>query len=217
MTVAMADGIDSGQEARRRSMLPGSARDSLVSAAKWGFPIGSVLLFAVLLVLPVTRNREFSFLLSKDSAAHSGERMRIQEAEYRGETSRGEPFRVSAESGVQKTSAVPVVVLHGLTARIEQQQGPAVVTAPEGEFFLQKNLIVVNGPIVARSASGFSLDGERIEVDLNARRISTGQPVSGTLPMGEFRANAFTADIEGHEVSLTGGVNLRINPNRMKK
>ena len=90
MTVAMADGIDSGQEARRRSMLPGSARDSLVSAAKWGFPIGSVLLFAVLLVLPVTRNREFSFLLSKDSAAHSGERMRIQEAEYRGETSRGE-------------------------------------------------------------------------------------------------------------------------------
>ena len=50
----MADGIDSGQEARRRSMLPGSARDSLVSAAKWGFPIGSVLLFAVLpLATPV--------------------------------------------------------------------------------------------------------------------------------------------------------------------
>lgn len=214
---AMADGADGRREARRRSLLPGSPRDNFVMVAKWAFPLGSALLFLVLLALPLSQNREFSFLLSKDSAAHSGERMRIQEANYRGETANGEPFQISAASGIQKTSAVPVVVLHGLTARLEQPQGPAVVTAPQGEFFMDKNLIVVNGPVVARSATGFSLDGQKIEVNLDTRRVSTSEPVSGTLPMGAFQANGFTADIEGRKVSLTGGVRLRINPNRTSR
>jgi hypothetical protein len=34
--------------------------------------------------------------------------------------------------------------------------------------------------------------------------------------MGQFRANRFSADIEGRHVILSGGVSLRINPNRMR-
>lgn len=210
----MSDLADRERERRRRSMLPGGPRDAFVAAAKWGFPVASTLLFAILVVLPLSATQEFSFLLSKDSAARAGERMRMQEATYRGETSKGEAFEILAESGVQKTSAVPVVVLTGLSARIDQQQGPAIVTAPSGEFFIDQNRLVVNGPVVARSASGYSLDGQAIEVDINKDRVSTAEPVSGTLPMGEFRANAFAADLVGRTVSMTGGVKLRINPNR---
>lgn len=210
----MSDLADREREARRRSMLPGGPRDAFVAAAKWGFPVASTILFAILVVLPLSATQEFSFLLSKDSAARAGERMRMQEATYRGETSRGEAFEILAESGVQKTSAVPVVVLTGLSARIDQQQGPAIVTAPSGEFFIDQNRLVVNGPVVARSASGYSLDGHAIEVDIDKDRVSSTEPVSGTLPMGEFQANAFAADLEGRTVSMTGGVKLRINPNR---
>ena len=210
----MSDLADREREARRRSMLPGGPRDAFVAAAKWGFPVASTILFAILVVLPLSATQEFSFLLSKDSAARAGERMRMQEATYRGETSRGEAFEILAESGVQKTSAVPVVVLTGLSARIDQQQGPAIVTAPSGEFFIDQNRLVVNGPVVARSASGYSLDGHAIEVDIDKDRVSSTELVSGTLPMGEFQANAFAADLEGRTVSMTGGVKLRINPNR---
>ena len=202
------------QEARRRSMLPGGPRDAFIAAAKWGFPVASTILLAILVVLPLSATQEFSFLLSKDSAAKAGERMRMQEATYRGETGRGEAFEIVAESGVQKSSAVPVVVLTGLSARLDQQQGPATVTAPSGEFFMEQNRLVVNGPVVARSTSGYSLDGHAIEVDINNNRITTTEPVSGTLPMGEFQANAFAADLQGRTVSMTGGVKLRINPNR---
>lgn len=195
-------------------MLPGGPRDSFVAAAKWAFPVASAILFAILVVLPLSATQEFSFLLSKDSAPHAGERMRMQEASYRGETSRGEGFEIIAKSGVQKTSAVPVVVLTGLAARVDQEDGPATVTAPSGEFFIEQNRLVVEGPVVARSASGYSLDGNAIEVDINQNRVSSENPVSGTLPMGEFRANAFTADIPGRNVSMTGGVKLRITPDR---
>jgi lipopolysaccharide export system protein LptC len=210
----MSDLADRQREARRRSMLPGGPRDAVVSVAKWAFPAAAAFLFAVLIALPLTATQEFSFLLSKDSAAKAGERMRVQEAAYRGETARGEPFEITAQSGVQQSSAVPIVRLEGLAAEIRQAEGPATVTAPSGEFMIEENRLVVNGPVVARSASGFSLDGDRIEVDINADRVTTSEPVSGTLPMGRFRADAFSADIKGREVALTGGVQLRITPNR---
>jgi lipopolysaccharide export system protein LptC len=202
------------REARRRSMLPGGPRDAFVSVAKWAFPAAAGCLFAVLIALPLTATQEFSFLLSKDSAARADERMRVQDASYRGETTRGEPFQIMAQSGVQKSSAIPVVRLEGLSAEIQQAEGPATVTAPSGEFLIEENRLVVHGPVVARSSSGFSLDGERIDVNINEDRVSSSEPVSGTLPMGTFRANAFSADIKGREVAMTGGVQLRITPNR---
>jgi lipopolysaccharide export system protein LptC len=211
----MSDLADRQREARRRAMLPGGPRDVLIAVAKWALPLASLVLLVVLIALPLSATREFSFLLSKDNAARAGERMRMAEATYRGETAKGEPFEIVARSGVQKTSAVPVVVLSGLSARLEQIQGPATVTAPAGEFFIEENRLVVQGPVVARSASGFSLDGNAIEVSISDNRVSTAQPVSGTLPMGTFRANAFTADIQGREVRLDGGVQLRITPNRI--
>ena len=140
----MSDLADRQREARRRSMLPGGPRDAFIAAAKWGFPVASTLLFAILVVLPLSATPEFSFLLSKDNAARAGERMRMQEATYRGETDRGEAFEIIAESGVQKTSTVPVVVLNGLSARLDQETGPATVTAPSGEFFLEQNLSLIH-------------------------------------------------------------------------
>lgn len=195
-------------------MLPGGPRDVVIAAAKWVLPIASFILLVALIILPLSATQEFSFLLSKDNAARAGERMRMEEATYRGETLRGEPFEIVAKSGVQRTSTVPVVVLTGLSARLEQLQGPATVTAPRGQFFIEENRLLVDGPVVARSASGYSLDGNAIDVNISTNQVSTTQPVAGTLPMGTFRADSFTADIQGREVRLDGGVKLRITPNR---
>lgn len=210
----MSDLADRQREARRRAMLPGGPRDMVIAAAKWVLPIASFALLVVLIILPLSATQEFSFLLSKDNAARAGERLRMEEATYRGETSRGEPFEIVARSGVQKTSAVPVVILSDLSARLEQQQGPATVTAPRGEFFIEENRLVVQGPVVARSASGYSLDGNSIEVNISTNKVNSAEPVVGTLPMGTFRADRFSADIQGRKVRLDGGVQLRITPNR---
>ncbi len=191
-------------------MRPGSGRDRLIRLAKVGFPLAAAGLLSALVLLPLSATRELSFLVSKDSAAPAGERMRLMKASYRGTTARGEPFELLAESAVQATSEVPVVRLSGLFARIDQAEGPATVTAPSGFYDLSRDRITVNGPIEVRSARGFSVDSQSVTVDLGANRIVSRAPVSGQLPMGHFSAERFEADLAGRRLVMEGGVKLRI-------
>lgn len=202
------------REARRRAMLPGSRRDRAARVAKIVFPVLALLLCATLVILPLSVQQEFSFLLSKDSVMMADERMQMQEASYRGETGNGEAFEIVAQSGVQKSSSVPIVVLTGLSASIMRPDGTARVTAPSGEFLIDENRLLVNGPVNAESQSGYSLDGGEIMVDINTRTISSDNPVSGRIPMGAFHADRFTGDVDGRRVVLEGRAHLRITPER---
>jgi lipopolysaccharide export system protein LptC len=211
--VQAMSGLAVEQRSRRhRSMAPGAPRDRYIWVAKRLFPTAAALLAVLLIGLPLTVTQEFSFLLSKDSAKRSNERMRIIAAVYRGSTAAGEPFSLRAGSGVQKSSSVPVVVLSNLSAEIERAAGPATVTAPGGEYNLRTNQALVRGPVVALGGNGYRVDGDSIRIDMNAGTVSSVEPVTGTLPMGSFRARGFAADIEGQTVVLTGRPHLHILP-----
>jgi lipopolysaccharide export system protein LptC len=210
----MSAAADAWRERRRRAMLPGSRRDQVIAIAKIALPAVAGLLLVVLVALPLSVNQEFSFLLSKDSAMKAGERMRMLEAEYRGETAAGEPFVLRARTGVQKTSSVPIVVLTGLSASIERAEGPATVTAPGGEFLIQENRALVRGPVVAHGDGGYTVNGDLIAIDLNRSTVRSDRPVSGVLPMGSFRADSFSAEMTGRHVTLSGHTHLKIIPNR---
>lgn len=199
------------QNRRQKSLMPGAPRDSWIASAKVALPIASGLLLALMVALPLISRQEFSFMLSKDSTAKADERMRVQEASYRGETVSGEPFIIRAGSALQKTSAIPVVLLKDLSAEIKRKDGLAKVTAPAGEFMIDENRVLVDGPVRAHSESGYSLEGKKIMVDLNANRVVSNEPVSGTLPAGDFRANSFLADLAGERVVLEGNARLRFN------
>lgn len=199
------------QSRRRQSLMPGAPRDSWVSGAKTMLPIASGLLLAVMVALPLISRQEFSFMLSKDSSAKADERMQVQEASYRGETLAGEPFTIRAGSALQKTSAIPVILLKDLSAEIERKDGLAKVTAPAGEFLTDENRVLIDGPVRAHSESGYRLEGRKIMVDLNANRVVSNEAVAGELPAGVFRANSFLADLKGERVVLEGGASLRFN------
>ncbi len=204
------------RNARRRAAAPGGSRDRVVAVAKVGFPLAAFLLLATLLLIPLNEVRELSFLLSKEAAGDASERLRVTRALYRGATAAGEPFEISAESAVQKTSDVPVVVLRGLAARIQRADGPATVTAPNGFYFLETGLLEVGGPIEIRSSAGYRVDGARLVIDLEANEVESALPVSGELPMGQFEAGGFEADLPGRRVVLTNGARIRLYPDRMR-
>ena len=196
---------------RQRAALPGGTRDRLVGLLKWLLPVLAMLVLATIVILPLTKAQEFSFLLAKDKVAMAKERLRIDNAVYRGQTAQGEAFTIAAKGAVQRTSAVPVVELSRLTARLSGgRDGPAVVVAPSGRYMLESDMLMIEGPVRLDSAAGYTVDSPTVAVDLDKRTVAADGAVSGNLPMGAFRANRLRADITGKVLVLDGGAHLRI-------
>jgi len=210
MALAASDAM-TGNIAGRGSVRP-SGRDRFVAIAKIALPAAAVALLATILIWPLTSAREFSFLLNKDKVAMSKERLRTDTAVYRGQTTAGEPFVIRAGGAVQRSSAVPVIELRALSADVRLPSGPAEVTAPGGRYEIARDLLIVAGPVRVRGAHGYALDGDEVRISLLDHSVATDRPVSGTLPLGAFRANSLRADIDGQRVHLGGGTHLRLTP-----
>ena len=103
---------------RQRWALPGGRHDRLIRAMRVVLPSIIGLLVAILAFSPFTGKQELSFVLNKDEVNLSRERLRVVEALYRGEDSKGRPFSLRAGSAVQKTSAQPILDMTSLTGRI---------------------------------------------------------------------------------------------------
>jgi len=196
---------------RQRAALPGSGHDRRMTALKLILPAAAVIVLLTIVIWPLTKVQEFSFLLAKDKVAVATERLRIDTAVYRGETARGEAFVISAGSATQRSSALPIVELQNLKARIAMADGPALVIAPAGRYFMNDDKLQISGPVTLDSTAGYSLDSATVNIDLNRRTVSTAAPVTGKLPIGNFSAGSFKADIQGRNAVLGGGVHLRIH------
>ena len=200
---------------RRARAMPGTVRDRLLlPLLKIGLPLAAMALLAALVLLPLAGSRELSFVLAKDKVGMAHERMRLAGAVYRGETSDGQAFTIAADNAVQQTSETPIVELTRLAANIALTDGPASFTAPSGLYNMSRDVLALAGPVRLLSGAGYTLNSNLVRIDLKARTVSTDRPVSGTLPIGTFRANSMRADIRGRTVVLDGAAHLRITPGR---
>jgi lipopolysaccharide export system protein LptC len=142
--------------------------------------------------------------------------MRVSEALYRGEDSKGQPFSLRAGSAVQKTSAVPIVDLNNLSARILLSDGPAVIDAGKGRYDMDTEKVAIDGAVQFQSAGGYRLTTRDVDVDLRQRRMHSNGRVDGRMPIGTFTADHLEADMAGRTVTLNGRARLRIEQNGLK-
>ncbi|MBU6165913.1 MAG: LPS export ABC transporter periplasmic protein LptC [Alphaproteobacteria bacterium] len=199
---------------RQRAALPGSRHEAVMGQLKWLLPALAGGLALAILVWPLVAAQEFSFLLAKDQVALAPERLRVTRAEYRGTTAAGEAFSIQAGTALQRSSADPVVELDRLVASIADRDGPSRVTAPRGRYFIEEDRLEVSGPVQLRSDGGYRIDAATVQVDMKRRTIATSAAVSGTTPIGRFRANSLSGDLAGKRISLVGKVRLRIDQRR---
>lgn len=195
---------------RRNAAPPGGAWDRLVATLKLALPAAALAVLATCLIWPLTTQREFSFILSKDRVAEARERLRMDRAVYRGEDSKGQPFTIAAASAVQKTSDTPIVELRDISAELRTADGPARADADVGRYDLERERIDIVGPVKLRSASGYRLDTSDVSVDLATRRVTGSGNVTGRMPLGSFEAGRLRADVDGRSVILDQGASLRI-------
>jgi lipopolysaccharide export system protein LptC len=212
----VSESADRARSVRHRWALPGSNRDLLIRIARIVLPIAILALLILLAVAPVTVGADISFVLSKDRVDVAQERMRVTEALYRGEDSKGQAFALRAASAVQATSRDPVVKLSDLSARIQMEDGPASIDAKSGRYDMTSEKVMIDGPVVFRSADGYALQTRDVTVNIRTRQVASGGAVDGRMPLGTFSGGQMTADLGTRIVTLGGRARLHIVQTRSR-
>jgi len=207
----MSQLADTERGKRRLWAAVGGSHDRLVRALQIGLPLCVGALIAVLLYAPFSHRGEISFLLAKNDIEVTGQRIEVKQARYRGTDSMGRPFSLSADSALQRSAADPVVRMQGLVGDIAMADGPARLTAAAGRYDPSDETVAVDGRMLFTAADGYRLETGNVAIDLTSRQLSSGQPVSGRLPIGTFSADRISADLANRTVRLSGHARLRIN------
>ena len=195
---------------KRRWARPGGGHDSLVRIGKWLIPAAFIAVFAWLAVIPFLNRDDNSFLLDKEDVDQAEERMRVEQARYRGEDDEGRPFLIVASEAVQETSRVPIVAIRGMAARLTTPDGPVTVVAPRGRYDIDEKMVEVDGPLEASGPDGYRLETRDVMVDLDTNEMRSTGGVRGATNIGTFTAQSMRADLDTRTVTLEGGVRLKI-------
>jgi lipopolysaccharide export system protein LptC len=189
---------------------PGGAHDYLIRAMKIVMPLTIGLLLAYLLLSPLSRKDEISFLLDKNKVETAKERLKVVAAQYRGTDNKGRPFVIDTATAVQATSAEPIVQISGMTARINLAEGPAMLRADRGRYDMEAQRVDVVGPVLFTAADGYRLETRDVSVDLANQRMSGGNGVEGRMKLGRFTAGRMDVDLPNRQVTLSGRARLHI-------
>jgi lipopolysaccharide export system protein LptC len=206
----MSDAAIRARDSRIIWARPGSPHDRVIRWAGVILPSAIGALAAILIIAPLLKRSEVSFLLSKDKVSIAPERMRVAEAMYRGEDAKGHPFSLSAGGAVQKSSKTPIVQMMDLAARINLDDGPAVLRTAAASYDMDREMVAVPGGLVFESADGYRLTTRNVGLDLKRRTLQSTAPVEGRMPLGTFSANSLSADLNARSVSLDGRARLHI-------
>jgi lipopolysaccharide export system protein LptC len=207
----MSQQADIQRSAREKFALPGGRHDRLIRLLRVALPSIIGVLLAVLAFSPFSSNREMSFVLAKDEVNMAKERMRVTDALYRGEDSKGRPFSLSAGSAVQKSSSEPILRMQDLKGELLMDNGPASIVAGQGYYDMDAEKVRVEGPLSYRGGDGFNLTATNVEFLLKPKTMKSFGPVNGSTRVGTFRAGRMSADVEARIVRLEGGAHLQIN------
>lgn len=201
---------------RQHFAAPGGSHDKLVSLLAKVLPMGVGVIAALMIVSPLSPRGEVSFLLDRTKVAVIGERLRVDNAMYRGADAQGRPFSLTAGEAIQKSSREGIVRMSDLVARILLQDGPASVSAPAGQYDIRDEMMNVPDGVRVTTADGYRMVANGVSVDLPEKKLVGSGGVSGAIPAGTFSANSLHADLNARTISLDGNARLHMIPGKLR-
>lgn len=201
---------------RRANAAPGSGLDRVVRALAVALPAAVGVVAAMMLITPLGPRGEVSFLLDRNKVAVAEDRLRMDNAMYRGVDNDGRPFSLSAGDAVQTSNRVPVVEMHDLVARMVLPEGPAVLSAPAGSYDIEAEQVAIPGTVQFTATNGYRLIAQNVSVNLPGRTLEGRGGVEGTIPAGTFSADRFFANLPARTLALEGNARLRMVPGQLQ-
>jgi lipopolysaccharide export system protein LptC len=206
----MSEAASRERDVKQRWAVPGSTHDRLVRWSKIALPSAVGLVIALLMLAPLDKKGDVSFILDKKKVENAPERMRVEKARYTGTDNKGQVFVMTANRAIQRSSDVPLVDINGMFARLALAQGPLLIAANQGRYNIDTQKVAIDGPVRVAGPNDYRLATSDVTVDLKARQLASGGPVSGQMRLGQFQAGQLRADLGERTVILDGGARLKI-------
>ena len=206
----MSEAASRERKVRRTWAVPGSRHDKLIRVTKIALPSAVGVLIAFLALAPFDRSGDVSFILDKKKVENAPERMRVETAQYLGQDNKGQKFSITARQAVQRSSAIPIVDIQGMLARLSLRQGPVTIAANQGRYNLDEQKVAIDGPVRVLGPDGDRLETRDVHVDLKQQKVQSSGRVAGRMKLGEFSAGHLRADLNARTVVLDGGARLKI-------
>ncbi len=201
---------------RQHFAVPGGSHDKLVSFLAKALPMAVGVVAALMIITPLSPRGEISFLLDRNEVAVIQERLRVDNALYRGQDAQGRPFSLTAGEAVQKSSVEGIVRMDDLVARMLMNDGPARVEASGGQYDINAEIVAVNGTMRMEAADGYRMSASGVALDLKDKTLEGAGGVEGEIPAGTFRANRLDADLAERRIILSGNARLRMEPGKLR-
>ncbi|WP_338446890.1 LPS export ABC transporter periplasmic protein LptC [Pelagerythrobacter marensis] len=201
---------------RQHFAAPGGSHDRLIGFLVKVLPMGVGVIAALMVITPLSPRGEVSFLLDRNKVAVIDERLRVDNAMYRGQDNKGRPFSLTAGEAVQRSSAEGIVRMNDLVARLAMTEGPARLAAQAGAYDISEDRVTVFGPVRLTAADGYRMVARGVSVDLAAKRMVGSGGVEGEIPAGTFSSDKLVADLQARTVTLDGNARLRMVPGELR-
>lgn len=201
---------------RQHFAAPGGSHDRMVRFLARVLPMGVGVLAALMLITPLSPRGEVSFLLDRNEVAVIKERMKVDNALYRGQDARGRPFSITAGEAVQRSSAEGIVRMEDLVAGLLMEDGPARVSAPSGQYNIAAETMAFGGLMQVKTANGYWMKASGVLLSLKDQTVVGSKGVQGEVAAGTFRANRMEANLPERTVTLTGNAHLRMVPGKLR-
>jgi lipopolysaccharide export system protein LptC len=171
---------------------------------------------ALMVISPLSPRGEVSFLLDRNKVALIDERLRVDNAMYRGRDNQGRPFSLLAGEAVQASSVEGVVRMRDLVAQLLLTEGPAKLSAAGGAYDITAETVTVDGPLQLTTSDGYAMVASGVSLDLRARVMRGDDGVSGEVPAGTFSADSLRADLAARTIVLEGNARLTMVPGQLR-
>jgi len=201
---------------RQHFAAPGGSHDRLVTFLGKALPMGVGIVAALMIITPLSPGTEVSFLLDRNKVAMIDERLSVSNAMYRGQDDGGRPFSLTAGEAVQRSSREGIVRMEDMMAQILLRDGPARISAEGGAYDIDAEVMTVDGPLRLSAADGYTMTARGVSVDLQSRVMVGDGRVEGEVPAGTFEADRIEVDIDERKISLRGNARLTMRPGELR-
>lgn len=195
-----------------REQIDAASRYSrFVVLMRWAMPLAAVLMLLLLLVWP-NANGDVRVL---PKAASIGQR-EMTNLRYMGLNAKGEPMVVTASRAIQMGSMDAEIDLQAVKGELTRAGGGWVrLESHTGRYDQKASRVTLTGQVHLTDDAGYDIVTESAEIDLNSPAQAWGeQPVAGTGPQGNIKANGFRITDEGKTVVFTGRSRLLLPQGR---